>query len=501
MKLSFITSQLYGKYDVTGDGDPDITGVTADSRRVRPGRVFVALKGSKQDGRAFIAEAVEKGAVAVVTDSALDAKPEGIPVIKVENAAATLGRIADVLYAKPSFGMKVVGTTGTNGKTTVTFLVHHLMKCALGRAGMISTPGYDDGERVWQSSRTTPASNEIHALMAVMKDNDCRGVAMEVSSHGLEQMRVASVRFDVGVFTNLTRDHLDYHGSMEAYFQAKARLPLILAEQRATGGKEGVFVVNTDDIHGQLLARDFASRVRILSYGFGAGADLRATRPRLAADGSRFALTVKGREILVQIPLIGRFNIYNAMAALGAAASIGLNFREAVRNLADAPQIPGRMQSVTDRAPFRVFVDYAHTPDALENALDTLRELKPARLITVFGCGGERDRMKRPQMGRCASERSDIVLVTSDNPRGENPAAILKEIEGGISRRNYRVIEDRAEAIRVAIETARENDLVLIAGKGHETTQEIAGEKHPFDDVAVAREALRQLPPERGGGS
>ena len=499
MRLSFILSQLDGIVEVRGIADPDVIGVVCDSRQVKPGRVFVAVRGSREDGRKFIADAVKAGAVAVIAEGQAESGHSDVPVVQVKDASLALARIADVLYAKPSHTMKVVGVTGTNGKTTTTYLIHHLMQCVWHRAGMLGTVFSDDGVNRVTADRTTPQSHEVHAALAAMRDNGCKGMAMEVSSHGLEQGRTAFVRFDVGIFTNLSRDHLDYHHTMEAYFGAKQILPQQLAAQRAAGGKPGVMGINTDDVHGQRLARDFADRLTIASFGFGARSDYRAVRMDAGVRGTQFTLSVKGREFLVKLPLIGRFNVYNALAALVAADGIGLNFREAVNNLAKAPQVPGRMESVVDHRPYRVFVDYAHTPDALENALETLRMLKPARIITVAGCGGDRDREKRPMMGRIASELSHISIFTSDNPRGEDPATILRDIEAGITGRNYRVVQDRSDAINLAIGLAGDNDIVLIAGKGHENYQEVAGVKSPFDDRDVARRADRQRALQGGG--
>jgi UDP-N-acetylmuramoyl-L-alanyl-D-glutamate--2,6-diaminopimelate ligase len=489
MRLSFILSQLDEVVDQRGPLDLDVNGVVCDSREVKPGRLFVALPGTREDGRRYVEAAVAAGAVAVVAQDPVDTGDAGVAAIQVASAGRALGRIADVLHAKPSHTLKVAGVTGTNGKTTTCYLIHHLMTRAWHRAGLIGTVVYDDGETRHPAARTTPAAHELHRMLAQMRDNACLGVAMEVSSHGLMQQRVAGVRFDVGVFTNLTRDHLDYHGTMEDYYRAKEHLALILAGQRASGGKDGLLAVNSDDVHGQRLARDFAGRVRLTTFGFGARSDMRALRVEAGLRGTSFAMAAKGREFLVKTPLIGRFNVYNALAALAAADGLDLNFREAVQHLADAPQVPGRMERVVDREECRVFVDYAHSPDALENALRTLRELRPARLITVFGCGGDRDREKRPMMGRAASQLSDICVITSDNPRGERPLAILREIEAGITGRNYRIVEDRREAIQLAVRLAGPGDVVLLAGKGHEDYQEILGAKHPFDDRVEARRA------------
>lgn len=499
MRLSFLISQLDGMIEVRGSGDPDITGVTCDSRSARPGLLFVAMPGSKIDGRVFIPAAVAGGAAAIIAEGVAESGDANVPLIQVKDAARALARVADVLYAKPSHTLKVVGVTGTNGKTTTTFLIHHLMAAAWKRAGLIGTVFLDNGSERVTAERTTPQAHEIHAALAAMRDNGCPGVAMEVSSHGLIQKRVEHVRFDVGIFTNLSRDHLDYHGTMEAYYEAKQRLAVSLATQREQGGKDGLLGVNIDDIHGQRMARDFAGRVRTRTYGFGARCEFRVLRVEPGLRGTQFTLSAKGREFLVRIPLIGRFNVYNAVAALVAAEGVDLNFREAVQNLAQAPQIPGRMESAVENRPYRVFVDYCHTPDALENALETLRGIRPARIITVVGCGGDRDREKRPMMGRIASELSNICILTSDNPRSEDPASILRDMEAGITGRNYKVVPDRAEAIHLAIALAGEDDIVLLAGKGHETYQESQGEKSPFDDREVARLADRARAGKGGG--
>lgn len=493
MRLSFILTQLDEVVSVTGPRDIDVNGVVADSRAVKPGRMFVAVPGMDTDGRRFVDEAVKGGAVAVVAEGPVEVRNPAVTVVQVSNSARALGRIADVLHAKPSHTLKIVGVTGTNGKTTVAFLVHHLMKSAWHRVGLMGTVITDDGSEQRAADYTTPGAEEVHRMLGKMRDNGCRGVAMEVSSHGLQQERVAFVRFDAAVFTNLTRDHLDYHGTMEEYYKAKEKLAVMLANQRAQGGKDALLAVNTDDVHGQRMARDFTERVRLVTYGFGARCEFRALRIEGGFNGTSFSLSAKGREFLVKTPLIGRFNVYNAMGALAAADGVELNFREAVQNLARAPQIPGRMERVVERGAYRAFVDYAHTPDALEKALGTLRELQPARLITVFGCGGNRDREKRPMMGRVASTLSDMCVLTTDNPRQEEPGAILREIEAGITGRNYKVVEDRREAIELAVSLAGDRDVILVAGKGHEDYQEVEGRRLPFDDrVEVRRAAERR---------
>lgn len=494
MTISFssLLNQLDGIVEVRGLADPSITGVSCDSRAVKPGDIFVAVTGAREDGRKYIPQAIAAGACVVVAEGQAETGDAAVPVVQVKHSARALSEISNLVYGQPSSSLKVVGVTGTNGKTTVAYITHHLMRCVWHRAGLLGTVVYDDGLQSVDADRTTPGANAVQAMLGTMLENGCRGVAMEVSSHGLEQLRVASVQFDVGIFTNLTQDHLDYHGTMDAYYRAKKRLADQMIQQHAMGGKPGVMIINTDDSYGRRLAGELEGKLRILTFGFGARCDYRVLKVETLLRGTRFALQAKGREFLVNTPYFGRFNIYNAVAALAAADGLGLNFREAVKNLERAPQVPGRMENVLENRPFRVIVDYAHTPDALANVLATLKELKPARLITVIGCGGDRDREKRPQMGRIACEMSDACLFTSDNPRSEDPQTILREIEAGAQTKNYRVVVDRAEAIRLVISQAKPKDIILLAGKGHETYQEQNGQKLPFDDRLVARWADKE---------
>lgn len=472
------TSQTWGSLDT------DIRGVRYDSRQVGPGDCFVALRGEKADGHRFIGKAIELGASAIVAEEA--PKDDSVPWIRVENARLALGAIANELAGHPSENLTVVGITGTNGKTTTAFLTQHLFNSAQRPCGLLGTVRYDTGARSFDAARTTPESSDLHELLAEMVENGCRAAVMEVSSHGLEQHRVEGVEFDVGVFTNLTQDHLDFHGSFENYFLAKRKL-----FQQLLGSKPAM-VVNGDDRWGQrLLREDFGASA--VSFGRGSDCDFRASDIKIKFAGASFKLSAKGREILVRLPLIGEFNIYNALAALAAANAAGLNLREAIGHMANAPQVPGRMESVAGDAAYHVFVDYAHTPDALEKACSTLRELNPRRLITVFGCGGDRDREKRAPMAQAASKYSDAVVLTSDNPRNEDPQRILADAEAGISGVPHKVIEDRAAAIAEAIETARPHDVILIAGKGHETYQQFAGRTIDFDDRKVARGVVARL--------
>lgn len=477
----------------TGSLDVDLTAVTADSRAVVPGVAFVAIRGHQQDGRRFIPAALESGAAAIISDTAPETgHPDGVPWIQVSDPRTALATLAAVLAGEPAKKLKLVGVTGTNGKTTTTFLVHHIMERVWHRAGMLGTVQVNDGLGTRPATNTTPGPEELQGLLARMVDHGCRGAAMEVSSHGIEQRRIGGIAFDVAVFTNLTQDHLDFHGSMEAY--AAAKFSWFEALARDPAGKKPVAVVNFDDSYGEKLVGLLGERLPVLRYGFGVHCDFRANNFKQTPRGMEFELTAKGKSYLVRAPLIGRFNVYNLLAALAAVSAVKIPLREAVAALAEAPQVPGRMEHCGTRDGVSVFVDYAHTPDALENACRTLKELNPNRLITVFGCGGDRDKTKRPLMGKAAAQYSDASILTSDNPRSEDPAAILASIESGMGAARYKVVSDRAEAIRIAVHAAGAGDIVLIAGKGHETYQQFADRTIDFDDRKEARRALAERP-------
>jgi UDP-N-acetylmuramoyl-L-alanyl-D-glutamate--2,6-diaminopimelate ligase len=476
-----------------GPLDTDILAVTSDSRLVEPGSAFVAVRGGREDGRKFIPMALERGASAIIADTAAETgHPPEIPYVQVADTRRALAALARTLAGDPSKRLKLAGVTGTNGKTTTAFLIHHLMKRVWHRAGLIGTIQVDDGEEAKPASHTTPGPVELNSLLARMADHGCRGAAMEVSSHGIDQKRVEGIAFDAAVFTNLTQDHLDYHGTMDAYAAAKfAWFEALAADPQ---GKKPVAVVNFDDGYGEKLVDLLGDRMPLVKYGFGVHCDFRANNFKQSARGMEFELTARGKSYLVRAPLIGRFNVYNLLSALAAASAMKVNLRDAVAAMADAPQVPGRMEHCGTRDGVSVFVDYAHTPDAVSNACRTLKELNPARLITVFGCGGDRDRKKRPLMGRAAAELSDACIVTSDNPRGEDPEAILRDIEAGMTGSRYKTVVDRAEAIRIAIHAAGKGDIVLIAGKGHETYQQFSDRTIDFDDRREARRALAERP-------
>lgn len=473
-----------------GPLDVEVVSLTASSRDVMPGALFAAIRGTSIDGHRFIKDALAAGAKVVLAETAppLDLDP-AVAWLHVPDSRDALSAIASHLAGHPWEEFAVAGVTGTNGKTTTSFLIHHIMKTAWHRAGLLGTILVDDGEVSEPAKHTTPGSIELSDLLSRMRDNGCRGVAMEVSSHGIHQKRVAAIGFDACVFTNLTQDHLDYHGTIEEYYQAKADWFHALAAN--PHGKKPVAVINTDDAYGLQLAASLEGKLPVLRFGFNVHCDFRANNFRQSPKGMEFELAAKGKTFLVRAPLIGRFNVYNLLAAIAAANACGIAPREAVASVAKAPQVPGRMEYVGNAGGSTVFVDYAHTPDALENACRTLKELDPRRLITVFGCGGDRDRGKRPLMAAAAARHSDAIVITSDNPRSEDPLAIIREIEAGMGGKGHITIPDRAEAISHAVMNSLSGDIILIAGKGHETTQQFATETIEFDDRKHASKAMR----------
>ncbi len=482
MRLSELIAVVDGA-TVQGPADIEVRGLTHDSRAVRAGDIFFAVRGGHADGASFVPDAVRKGAVAVVAEAAWSPAP-GVAAVSVPSIRGAMAKMARHFRGMPDRRLKMVGVTGTNGKTTTTFLVRHLLERAGMRCGLMGTVRYEMGERILPALRTTPESCEFYWLLSKMVESGCGAAAIEVSSHALAQNRVGGAEFDVAVFTNLSRDHLDFHATMEDYFLAKRRL---FVEHAKAGGTA---VINAGDERGRSLIADEAVAFRKVSYA-ASGADLGWRLDGWTAAGGRVEFRCGDARETVNLPLVGEFNLENAAAAIGSVMALGVAFRDAVRWLADAPPVPGRLEPVAGARGFRVLVDYAHTDDALAKALGVLKGLPHRRLICVFGCGGDRDRTKRPLMGRAASALSDHVILTSDNPRSEEPAAILAEIRGGLTEGTaYEVIEDRRDAIRRAIGMAGEGDIVLIAGKGHETYQEIGGARFPFDDREVAAEAM-----------
>src|SRR3954452_15572191 len=475
---------------VIGPLDRVVESIAYDSRRVQRNGLFVALRGEKSNGHQFIDQAVEKGATVVVTEHEVQS-PRATCVV-VENTRSALADLAATFYQQPARRLKLTAVTGTNGKTTTTFLIKHICEKAGLRCGLLGTVRYEIADRVLPAVRTTPESLDVYDLLSQMVNAGCKAAVMEVSSHALSQDRVRGLEWDVAVFTNLTQDHLDFHGTMENYFEAKATLFTGLTGQKFK--TKPTAVINLDDPYGRKLVDRLEKKVPVITYGMGVRADFRASNYHAEFAGTSYQLDARGKSYLVRVPLIGRFNVANSMAALAAASSMGISLRDAILSLGRSPQVPGRLEAVPARRQFQVFVDYAHTPDALLNVLKTARELSPRKLIVVFGCGGDRDKQKRPLMGRVADENADYSIITSDNPRKEDPAAIIAEAAKGFRSSHYEKITDRAQAIARAIELAQPRDIVIIAGKGHEAYQEFADHTVPFDDIQVAKRALDDRP-------
>jgi len=477
---------------VIGPVDRAVESITYDSRRVSRNGLFVALRGKKHDGHDFIDQAIEKGASVIVAER--EERRSRVTSVIVEDTRSALADLAATFYGFPARRLKLAAVTGTNGKTTTTFLIKHICEKARLRCGLIGTVRYEIGERVLPATRTTPESLDLQELLAQIANAGCRAAAMEVSSHALAQERTRGLEWDVAVFTNLTQDHLDFHGTMETYFESKLKLFTQLSRQQKK--PRPIAIVNINDRYGQQVLDKIEKKIPVTTFGMGVRADFRASNYRMEFGGTSYQLDARGKSYFVRVPLIGRFNVANSLAALAAANAFGIGLREAVLSLAKAPQVPGRLEMVPAKRQFQVFVDYAHTPDALLSVLKTLRELDPRRLIVVFGCGGDRDRQKRPLMGQIADQHADHAIITSDNPRKEDPDAIIAEIEKGFRSDRFEKIVDRTQAIGRAIELARPRDIVLIAGKGHESYQEFADHTVPFEDTQVARRALENHPVE-----
>jgi UDP-N-acetylmuramoyl-L-alanyl-D-glutamate--2,6-diaminopimelate ligase len=485
MKLALLAARVPGA-ELVGDPGLEVGAVTHDSRRVTPGALFVAIRGLATDGNAFVDAALRKGAAAVASEH----EPRGAGAwLRVRDAREALALLSAAALGDPARALELIGVTGTNGKTTTSYLIDSALRAAGETTGLVGTVEYRVGNRIAEAVRTTPEASDLQALLAEMRDASCRRAVLEVSSHSIALARVHGLEFRLAVFTNLTRDHLDFHGDMDAYFAAKRRLFTELLRP------DGHAVVNLDDDRGEELAR--ASRGRVLGYSLeNPRADFFAEELRLGLDRTRLRARTPFGVLEVESPLVGRFNAQNVLAALGAGIALGLPPDAVQRGIATLAGVPGRMEKVALGQDFTVLVDYAHTDDALKNLLETVRDLKPRRLITVFGCGGDRDKSKRPLMGAVAARLSDVVILTSDNPRSEPPEAILAEIRRGIPparSEDTLVIADRRDAIARAIEMGREGVVVVIAGKGHENYQVLRDRSVPFDDRLVARDALARL--------
>src|SRR5437660_431403 len=450
---------------VFGSVDRPVENIAYDSRRVQRHTMFVALRGEKADGHQFIGHAIDKGASVIVAER--EQKDPRVTCLIVENTRTALADFSAAFYGHPSRKLKLAAVTGTNGKTTTTFLIKHICEIGGLRCGLIGTVRYEIGERILPAIRTTPESLDLQELLAQIANAGCKAAAMEVSSHALAQERTRGIEWNVAVFTNLTQDHLDFHVTMENYFESKVKLFAQLAQQPKK--RNPVAVVNIDDRYGEQLLSKIDKKIPIVTYGMGARADFRASNYRMEFGGTSFQLDARGKSYLVRVPLIGRFNVANSLAALAAANALGVTLRAAVLSLGKSPQVPGRLEMVQAKRQFQVFVDYAHTPDALLNVLKTLRELQPQRLIVVFGCGGDRDRQKRPLMGEIVDRHADYAIIKSDNPRKEDPSRIVAAIEKGFRSTHFEKIVDRMAAIGRAITLAQPRYLVLIAGNRPES--------------------------------
>jgi UDP-N-acetylmuramoyl-L-alanyl-D-glutamate--2,6-diaminopimelate ligase len=489
MQLKELISDLH-PVSVEGPLDREVVGLSYDSRRVTPGMAFVAIGGRHVDGHEFINSAVDRGAIAVICERN-GFIPQRATKIKVLDTRQALAVTAATFYQRPSAKLKLIGVTGTNGKTTVAFMVKHLLETAGIRCGLIGTVRYEIGDRIFPAQRTTPEALEIQQMLSQMLRAGCQACVMEVSSHALDQKRVHGVEFDIGIFTNLTRDHLDYHGNMEHYFAAKK----VLFAALEAGTKQGGVVINIDDLYGQRLSQECKVEVQ-MTYGLGAAAKLRATGMQLTGQSTTMTVEMPTQTFPCRFPLIGRHNVYNALAAIGAATVLKIDVPLIQKAFGTLPPVPGRLEAVPNPLGFGIYVDYAHTDDALQNVLKTLREVTQGRLLLAFGCGGNRDKGKRPRMGRVAAELADFTMMTSDNPRNESAADIAEQIAEGyrtVRASEYRIELDRRRAIEEILGMARPGDSVLIAGKGHETYQEFQNTVVPFDDRVHAREIVETM--------
>lgn len=476
------------------------SGLAYDSRRVKPGFVFFAIKGFVEDGHDYVADAVGRGAAGVVVEKVV-AVPAGIPLFRVADTRLALALAAARFYGFPGRRLRLVGVTGTNGKTTTTHLIRALYQALGEKVGLIGTLYAKIGDVVIPEERTTPESLDLQALLHQMSEEGATTAVMEVSSHALALKRVAGLEFDVAVFTNLTQDHLDFHRDAEDYFKAKAEL---FTEFIKPGVKSRpkLSVLNIDDPYGVRLSA--VTNSRIITYGIDRAADVCARDIVLTGAGTGFVAEGSWGQVPVKLKLVGRFNVYNALAAFAVGLGEGVPPEEMAQVLEGVPAVPGRFEQVDMGQDFTVVVDYAHTPDGLENVLRAARALTRKRLIVVFGCGGDRDPTKRPVMGELAGKLADFTAVTSDNPRSEDPLAIISAIEAGLRRtgtQKYVVEPDRRQAIAVALQQARSGDVVVIAGKGHEDYQIIGDAKLPFDDRKVTAAILRDLLREKGTGA
>ncbi len=464
--------------------DLEIKGISYNSRAVRKGDVFFCIPGERTDGHYFAREALSKGAIGLVVEKWIEEANTPFQIL-VENSREALARASAFFYGEPSKDFLLIGVTGTNGKTTTTYLLESIFKSGGKKSGLIGTVEYRIGDKVILPEKTTPESSDLQKIFLQMKEEGVEAVAMEVSSHSIHQGRVSYCFFDKLIFTNLSRDHLDYHKTMEEYFEVKKSL--------FEHNPEAMRILNADDLFGQRLLKELSGEK--ISYGVGKG-EVRAENIKVSSAGVFFSLLSSWGKINIRLKLKGRFNVYNALAASSAALSAGFSVEDVANGLESVERVPGRLEPVNLGQDFMVLIDYAHTPDGLKSVLETCREVTSGKLIVVFGCGGDRDRKKRPLMGRIAAQLADYTIITSDNPRSEEPEEIIKEIEKGYlslsEKTPYEKIVERREAIKKAIWLAEKGDTVLIAGKGHERYQIFKDKKIHFDDFEVAKDILKE---------
>ena len=478
--LKRLDKERFASYPLKGE----VSSLCAHSQAVEPGSLFVAIEGAKQKGSDFIAEAVRKGAIGVIAPQENESLVMGkVPFISFPDTRYALAVLADEFFGHPSGEIKVVGVTGTNGKTTITYIISHILAEANFSSGIIGTIKYSFKDTVIPASNTTPGPLELQPLLRQMVGQACDYCIMEVSSHGLDQKRAEGIEFKAGIFTNLTQDHLDYHLNLENYFLAKAKLFTSLKP-------DAYAIINADCPYGKRLIA--LTKAKVLTYAIDNDADIKAASVSLGLEGSTFVLHTKNGQAKITTPLMGRHNILNILAGIAFALTQGIGLSDIQKALASFPGVKGRLERLSLKGR-NIFVDYAHTPDALLNALSILRQLSSNHLTIVFGCGGERDRLKRPLMAEVAQRYADTIIITSDNPRREDPKAIAHEIASGIKNKGYTIILDRRQAIEAAITQSKKGDTILIAGKGHENYQIFKDKKIEFDDIIVAQSCLTHI--------
>jgi UDP-N-acetylmuramoyl-L-alanyl-D-glutamate--2,6-diaminopimelate ligase len=500
MKLDYLLKGL-NMVEISGKRDIDVKGVTNDSRAVKEGYLFVAVKGSSHDGHRYLAQAIERGAHVLIAEH-VEKEFKNTTIVRVPDTKAARDELAVQFYRYPAEGMNLIGITGTNGKTTTSYLLESILREAGIKAGVIGTINYRFNGKSFDASLTTPDYMELMRIIREMRDTGVTDIIIEVSSHSLDQGRTKGLHWSRALFTNFSRDHLDYHATMDEYFKAKSLLFTSLQENQR--GNQAKAVINIDDPKGKMLQE--ITKVPVVSYGLGDNCMVRALDIESTLDGLQFRLATPSGDLPVVSSLLGQINVYNILSAAATAYSVNIGERTISEGIEKLAYVPGRLQRVNSKRGLSVFVDYAHSPEALEKVLQTLSPFTKGRLITVFGCGGERDRGKRPEMGKVAGRHSDLVLITSDNPRRESPTEIVYEIEPGVREaglkridsgsslkgKGYDIILDRREAIKRAIHAATKEDIVIIAGKGHETYQLFGNRKRYFNDLEEAAKAASE---------